>query len=478
MGYNNTVAVISNAEFTSQEIKNMLVLLRDIDKVECLDYYDAEEYIKQHCPNVVILHSSDDDKNTIKLLRKIRRSPATKNIPVILYSEFSTSDYIIEAFDEGITDIMTAPLRDYELIIRVFWAIQRNETSLTDASKDKFLAKLGIVDEKTGFYKEDFSLKYLESVVAQSKVNKIRSCLMLLKMELTNSTQANKDTLTSVLHSTVRKNDTIAMKGEDTYYIYLTKSKLSGVYAVFERLNSRIGSLAKINASVVEIQDEMFDDIINILNYKARKNTKSGELAVVQKSDFLELYRREEENELEVSKLLAKREGTITIPDEKPSDALNMGLKIMQEESEKASAGGGLKKINKLTEMKEMQEEDADVRNASLYKQTYAKKLRFVIEPLFEKYANKILAEFPSTVSDINASVENSYLRLNKDNAILNIEITYDGIKSLHFQVEIAANETQVESDTFDMEIMNFDYQKLDIILRTTVNEYRNYLTD
>ena len=53
MSYNNTVAIISNNEFTLNEIKNMLVLLRDIDKVECFDYYDADEYIKKISPNVI-----------------------------------------------------------------------------------------------------------------------------------------------------------------------------------------------------------------------------------------------------------------------------------------------------------------------------------------------------------------------------------------------------------------------------------------
>ncbi len=46
MGYNNTVAIISNSEFTIQELKSMLVLLRDVDKVESIDYYDAEDTVK------------------------------------------------------------------------------------------------------------------------------------------------------------------------------------------------------------------------------------------------------------------------------------------------------------------------------------------------------------------------------------------------------------------------------------------------
>ena len=109
MSYNNTVAIISNNEFTLNEIKNMLVLLRDIDKVECFDYYDADELIKKITPNVIILHSTESDKNCLRLLKKIRSNEKTKNIPVILYPEFSNTDYIVEAFDNGISDILTFP---------------------------------------------------------------------------------------------------------------------------------------------------------------------------------------------------------------------------------------------------------------------------------------------------------------------------------------------------------------------------------
>lgn len=70
MSYNNTVAIISNNEFTLNEIKNMLVLLRDIDKVECFDYYDVDELIKKITPNVIILHSTESDKNCLRLLKK------------------------------------------------------------------------------------------------------------------------------------------------------------------------------------------------------------------------------------------------------------------------------------------------------------------------------------------------------------------------------------------------------------------------
>ena len=128
MGYNNTVAIISNSEFTIQELKSMLVLLRDVDKVESIDYYDAEDTVKQTRPNVIILNATDNDKNCIKLLKKIRLNPKTKNIPVLLYADYCSTDYIVEAFDNGISDIISTPLKDYELVIRY----RNNENQLEE----------------------------------------------------------------------------------------------------------------------------------------------------------------------------------------------------------------------------------------------------------------------------------------------------------------------------------------------------------
>ena len=489
MGYNNTVAIISNNEFTLNEIKNMLVLLRDIDKVECFDYYDADEYIKKITPNVIILHSTESDKNCLRLLKKIRNSEKTKNIPVILFPEYSNTDYIVEAFDCGVSDILTSPLKDYELVIRVIWAIQKNEQIQILETKDNFLAKLGIIDSKTGFYKEDFSLRYLESVVSKAKVNKQKSCLVLIKVTPAIDVEFDKNVLKDALRTSIRINDTIAMKDENTYYLFLSKAKLNGVYSVYERILSKLGPMTSINASVVEIQDEIFDDIINVLEYSIEKAPKNGEMAIVSKQDFLDMYKKEEKEELYISKLLKEDTQNTFEPEQKEEksieasteeETINLGIKIMQEKvKEIENKGEKVLIYNKKTEAeKEAEVKEIDERNATLYKQAYAKKLRMIVEPLLEKYAAKMQGEHPLLDANVNVSPHTTFMSLDKDDIKLDFEMIYDEIKTLKFNIKISALNTELEADSFDLDVMEFNHQTLDVILKTAIDEYKNYLSE
>ena len=231
MSSNNQIAIISDSDFAVQEITNMLVLLRDVDKVECYDYFDAEDAIKNKVPNVIIIHSSENDKNSLKLIKKIKDYKETKNTPIVLYPEQATSDYIVEAFDLGVSDILSYPLKDYELIIRIIWAIQKNEAFYMDEVKNSFLSKLNIIDEETGFCKEEFCLQYIEAVIKKAKENNQNSCLMLIKTYPALNLKEERKTFTKTLSSAIRKNDVIAVKEPDTYYIFLSKAKLSGVSA-------------------------------------------------------------------------------------------------------------------------------------------------------------------------------------------------------------------------------------------------------
>lgn len=492
MSYNNTVALISNAEFMVQDIKSMLVLLRDIDKIECYDYFDAEEYIKKALPNVIILHSTENDKNCLKLLKKIRQDNATKDIPVILYPEFASTDYIVEAFDSGVTDILSSPLKDYELVIRVIWAIQKSEAALINRTRNNFLSKLGIIDNKTGFYKEEFSLKFLESVIAQAKANKQKSCLIMLKAQPAIDVESDKEFFMRSLKNSVRLNDTIAIKDDNTCYIFLSKAKLNGVYSVYERILSRLGPMTAITASVVEIQDELFDDIINVLDFSINRAPKNGEIAIVQKQDFLEMYKKEEKEELGIAKLLKDEDIEEEILEEEPvvlkeskeetspieEDTVSLGLKIMKEKVKEIKQNK--EELIKKTKEEKQAEEDKEIdeRNAILYKQSFAKKLTMVVEPLLKKYAAKFQNDYKLLDANIDITPHISFMKFDKDDIKLNFEMVYDGLKTIRFNLAIFALGTEIESDSLEMEVMEFDYQKLDIILKTITEEYKNYLSE
>ena len=269
--------------------------------------------MKKTTPNVIILHSIENDKKTLKLIKKIKEDKKTAKIPIILYPEFAGTDYIVEAFDAGITDMLSYPLKDYELAMRVIWTIQKNEDEVLKENNFDFLKDLGIIDKTTGFFSEEFGLKFLEGLIKKSKENGQNSCLMLLKLTNAINVNLDKSNVANILKTTVRMNDVISIKDDESYYIYLSKSKLNGVYSVYERIKRKINPITSVSSAVVEIQDEIFDDIINVLDYSIETARINGDINIVKPKDFVDMLEKDtikedSEDELGISKILNENE--------------------------------------------------------------------------------------------------------------------------------------------------------------------------
>src|SRR5699024_10585683 len=144
---------------------------------------------------------------------------------------------------------------------------------------------------------------------------------------------------------------------------------------------SKLGPMTAINASVVEIQDEIFDDIINVLEYSIEKAPKNGEMAVVSKQDFLDMYKKEEKEELGISKLLkdeqkeeikeeekeTKEDKSQSSSNKKEEDKISLGIKIMQEKVKEIETKGEKALLSHNIEAaKEAETKEIDERNATL----------------------------------------------------------------------------------------------------------------
>ena len=214
-------------------------------------------------------------------------------------------------------------------------------------------------------------------------------------------------------------------------------------------------------------------------------------MAIVSKQDFLDMYKKEEKEELGISKLL-KEEPKKTIKQQEiqveqnnipehnsEEDKINLGIKIMQEKVKEIETKGEKALLTHKPEaLKEAETREIDERNATLYKQAYAKKLRMIVEPLLEKYAAKMQAEYPLLDANVNVSPHSTFMNFDKDDVKLNFEMSYDGIKTLKFNLKVSALNTELESDSFELDVMEFNHQALDVILQTLVDEYKNYLSE
>ena len=86
------------------------------------DFYKKLEEI---VPDLVILDVMLPDENGNEIVKKLRKSPATKRLPVIMVTAKTTEMDMIKGLDDGADDYIKKPFSVMELISRVKALLRR-----------------------------------------------------------------------------------------------------------------------------------------------------------------------------------------------------------------------------------------------------------------------------------------------------------------------------------------------------------------
>jgi DNA-binding response OmpR family regulator len=79
----------------------------------------AFEIIKSELPNIVLLDVMLPIKNGFTILKELKGSEETKDIPVIMLTTNSEEDLILKCFEEGASDYITKPFSTPVLVARI-----------------------------------------------------------------------------------------------------------------------------------------------------------------------------------------------------------------------------------------------------------------------------------------------------------------------------------------------------------------------
>lgn len=126
-------------------------------------FENAREFFKKletKLPDMVLLDIMLPDEDGLEIIKKLRRRPETKRLPVILVTARTTEIDKVKGLDTGADDYITKPFGVMELIARVKAVLRRT------LEEEKFLS-LGDIfldDEKHAVYVRDVpcSLTYKE----------------------------------------------------------------------------------------------------------------------------------------------------------------------------------------------------------------------------------------------------------------------------------------------------------------------------
>ncbi len=435
MSDTNAVVVVSDKQEFLSQISSKLVLLRNIDKVRTSTVEEARNMFCGFIPNVLILHCFENNPHILSLIKFIKNQEIYKHLSILLINENCSRETIIEAFDLGVEDILFAPVIDYELLIRVIWCLKRNETSINQETKSAFLAELGIMTSFDGVYSQKYCFEFLKNEIAQTRKYSQRACILLISLDKKSQDTNDSQDFIPIIRNSIRLNDSIVIKDENKFYVYLQKTKLNGAYSVFERINMNLGSFKGANAGVVEIQDQKFEDIIEALDAalnKANENTNS----LIVASDF---YEDDNKQQIQTDKI----------------------DKIQKQINEIAYADSA----------KPEQTKKLDTNSIKLFNQTYQRKIKVVVEPIFKKFESILRTKQQDFA--INSYVGNkSVFSVSFGELSASFSLEYNGVDSVAICLVILDNEHKRLFETEKVDFTILDYRKVSLMLGELIDKF------
>ncbi|HPP04528.1 MAG TPA: response regulator [Spirochaetota bacterium] len=131
---NNTILIVDDNEETCNLIKTIL----ELNNYVCDIRYNGKEcieYLKNKIPSLILLDLMMPVMDGFEVLKLIKRNGYYNNIPVIVITAKNDEISVKDIFENGATDYIEKPFRNFELLARVKSAI--NKSILNEKQKDK-----------------------------------------------------------------------------------------------------------------------------------------------------------------------------------------------------------------------------------------------------------------------------------------------------------------------------------------------------
>ena len=105
--------------------------------VECACAKEFHKQVQERIPDMVLLDIMLPDEDGLSILKKLRATPETRRIPVILVTAKTTEIDKVKGLDSGADDYLTKPFGVMELISRVKALLRRRNVYDKAAQEEK-----------------------------------------------------------------------------------------------------------------------------------------------------------------------------------------------------------------------------------------------------------------------------------------------------------------------------------------------------
>jgi len=412
MSAESNIILISNDDKVINILKPKLVLLREIDDILTTTYAEAMKNVKNIAPETILIYCSNEKKECLNIINSIKTDEKTKKTSILLIIDKYDQDFILNAYDENITDYLTLNADDAEILIRTIWCLKKNANMATIDKQHRLLEELGVIDKASGFYANEYCDKFFKTEFTRLKEINSNAILMLISASEESKTKLDAFQLAKAIKGSIRNSDVVVHGSANRFYILLEGTQLKGAFCVWEKIKRAVGEQYTINAGISAIDEKTFEEIKDEL-------------------------------------LGALLEATST----------NQDLVIVNKE-EKKSSGDWLEKIN------------STQKNFKLFKQAFNKKLEKVITPVFfqmqKLYEEKL---FQTQVEQYSNSALSSFV-LRKGNQVSELKITYPGFSKINIDI-IHQGLDSPENKRIGLDLTELDESRLTKILEDFIQEFK-----
>lgn len=405
----NNILLITDYEDIAKTIIKKLVLLRNNDNITVCSQKNAKKILEKSLHCVVILHESDSETSTLKMISNIKE--IKNDAEIILLLNDTNPELILNAYDNGIYDYFLVDSEDYEMLIKTVNCFRLRTVKDIGLRNEKFLYQQGVIDSKTNLYQ----YKHLKEIFVDISDNlRIQNGIFaLVTLDEKTKTKISTNRLAGTIKNNLRGDDIIAVARGGKFYIIMPNIDIEGTKSVIQKIQDKMGDDFKIRAGLSKIGIQSFETI--------DKNVQDGLISAIQNDEMAVCLENQDYNS-------------------------NSWL--------------------------EDDETTAQKKNFKLFKTAFTNKLENVITPIFYRFQKECETKLTNTAVSQYANNIECVFSLKNENIHSELTIRYNGYAKFKIELTHSGLDS-AESTKLELPLSGLTDKQLTSLLKKLKNEYK-----
>ena len=256
------ILLVSNDPSIESELNPKIILLREVDSLYAVSY--AEAYNDIGKPDIIMVYCNDDkfqQNECLDLIKHLRNNENLYATSIILVVEKFDKGFLLNAYDENITDFVLKDAEQSTFLVKLMWAFRKNALIKELRKRKEFLSDFGVVDKKTGFYVSQYREKIFNHELNYIDTKKTINSILLIGASDKYKSNFNYDDVCEAIKNSVRASDIIFQGPNEKIYVLLPNTPLNKACHIFEAISIKLTKQKSIIAAITNINGKSFEII-------------------------------------------------------------------------------------------------------------------------------------------------------------------------------------------------------------------------